>query len=131
DSQKRSQLVRPDRAERDHRRFAELVHFARFASVARAGLICPSAASAIDRTDENGPVMTASPSFRPLRTSKYFSPAIPVVTGTNCALLFWTRKTPSIFFRVCPGLSSAACADVPTAGRDGRFSFSGGRTTLP
>src|SRR4030095_34475 len=129
--QKRSQLVRPDRAQRDHRRLVELVHFAGFDSAAGAVLIFTAAPSAIDRTDENGPVITASPSFSPDKTSKYFSPAIPVLIGLKTALLFWTMNTPSSSLRVCPGFSSAACAAVPTLGRTERFSFSGGRTTLP
>ena len=50
-----------------------------------AGLTAAPSASA--RTEANGPVMTASPSLRPDSTSKYFSPAMPVLIGMNTALL--------------------------------------------
>ena len=35
------------------------------------------------RTEVNGPVMTSSPSLRPVSTSKYFSPAMPVSVGMS------------------------------------------------
>ena len=100
------------------------------AVVAVVVVVLTAAPSASARTDANGPVMTASPSLRPDRTSKYFSPAMPVFTGVNTALLFWTVNTPSSSLRVWPGSSSAAGA-VTALGRRGRFSSCGGRTTLP
>ena len=95
-----------------------------------AVVVLTAAPSASARTDANGPVMTASPSLRPDRTSKYFSPAMPVFTGVNTALLFWTVNTPSSSLRDWPGSSSAACA-VMALGRRGLFSSCGGRMMLP
>src|SRR5438876_2427369 len=61
-----------------------------------------------DRTELYGPVMTISPGFRPERSSKYLSPAMPILIGTNSARLLRKTKTPSVSLRVWPGLSSAA-----------------------
>src|SRR5438874_8873860 len=62
--------------------------------------------SAMPRTELYGPVITCSPSFSPYSTSKYLSPAIPILIGTNSARLSRIRKTPSVSLRVCPGGSS-------------------------
>src|SRR5438093_531774 len=120
----RPQLAGPDRVERDHRRFVVLVH-----------LVCVFVSALIAspslrlRTELYGPVMTESPTFNPLRTSKYLSPAMPILIGTNSAFPLRTANTPSVSFRVCPGLSSEAAATGSTP--RGRFSSRGCFTTWP
>ena len=44
------------------------------------------------RTELNGPVMTSSPALRPFSTSKYLSPAMPVLTGMNVGLGFLDQE---------------------------------------
>ena len=59
--QERSQLVRPDRAERDDRRFEELIHRLPQLTVVRpapAASTLTAAPSASSRTGLNGPMMT-------------------------------------------------------------------------
>ena len=120
--QERAELVRPDRLKRDRRRLEEIGHFA-VGPVARGACsILTAAPSASVRTDANGPTITLSPSFRPLVTSKYFSPAMPVLIGSNTALPSRTTKTPSSSFRSCPGFSSEAWTVVPDGGRRARAS---------
>ena len=64
------------------------------------------------RTELKGPVMTSSPALRPFSTSKYLSPAMPVLTGMNVALASLIRKTPSVSFRVWPAGSGSVELDL-------------------
>src|SRR4029077_18647415 len=84
----RSELGAPDRVERDEDGLDELVHF--FLSS-----ILTCAPSASPRTELYGPVITWSPGLRPDSTSKYLSPATPILIGTNSARVSRTTKTPS------------------------------------
>src|SRR5205814_10594910 len=47
-----------------------------------------------------------------LPISKYLSPAIPILLGTNSARRFRTTKTPSVSFRVCPGRSEEHTSEL-------------------
>ena len=90
-----------------------------------------AAPSASSRTDANGPVMTASPSFRPDRTSKYFSPAMPVLTGMNTRLVVLHDEHAFELLARLAGLQLRGLRRPrPSAG--GAASRSrGGRTTFP
>src|SRR5256885_14881318 len=70
--------------------------------------------SAMPRTELYGPVITWSPGLIPEATSKYLSPAIPILIGMNSARPSRITNTPSTSLRVCPGFSSAAEATVST-----------------
>ena len=85
------------------------------------------------RTELYGPVITWSPALSPDSTSKYLSPAIPILIGTNSALPSRTAKTPSVSLRVCPGLSSPAGAAGAASEATRRFlvSLFGSFTTWP
>ena len=72
--------------------------------------------------------MTLSPSLRPLIISKYFSPAMPVLTSSNTALPSRTTKTPSSSLRSCPGFNSDAWTVVDEGRRPG---VTGSRTICP
>src|SRR5262249_22475589 len=115
--QERSQLVLPDRAQRDAGGFQELVHPAYFFTtpdvLPGAASIFIGAPSRGSRTELNGPTMTWSPAFTPERPSKYFSPAMPVLIGANTALLSFAMKTPSSSLRSWPGFSSCAWTVLP------------------
>src|SRR5262249_1440 len=95
----RTKFVRPNGAKRAVDRFEDLVHDAGggvttglYGVARRDGrelLFCCSrtpSPSASSRTEANGPVITWSPDFSPSVTSKYCSPAIPVLSGVKIAL---------------------------------------------
>ena len=101
-----------------------------FATVDRLiASILTGAPSASSRTEANGPTITWSPGLSPDSTSKYFSPAIPVLTGMNSALFSRTTNTPSSSLRDWPGFSSEASTPVERRGR--LSSVLGSRTMLP
>ena len=89
--------------------------------------------SAMPRTELYGPVITWSPALRPDSTSKYLSPAMPILIGTNSALPSRTTKTPSVSLRVWPGLSSAVDVATGAASAAARrfLSVFGSFTTWP
>src|SRR4029079_8129498 len=82
-----SQLVGPDGLKRDQDGIDNLVHLLDVDRVRVRLVFCccslTSPPSASSRTELNGPVMTGSPAFSPLSTSKYCSPAIPTLTGVK------------------------------------------------
>src|SRR5262249_30035451 len=128
-SHERPQLGGPDRVERDARRLEELVHLPGFLLSTRTRSPSP-----MPRTELYGPVMTSSPAFRPSSTSKYLSPATPILIGRNSAWLLRRTNTPSVSLRVWPGFSSCAAAPVSTDdAADGRRRLSsfGCRTIWP
>ena len=113
--------------------FEELVHVAVATAMSRLRA-CVAASTftaspsrhAAHRVERTGDRPGRRPSGRD-STSKYLSPAMPILTGTNSALPSRTTNTPSVSLRVCPGLSSAAArvgstgAARPLVGRAARF----------
>src|SRR5205823_13134357 len=93
----RPEFGRPDRREGDFGGLEKLAHFW-FCLLS----ILTGSPSAILRTELYGPVITWSPGLRPETTSKYLSPAIPILIGTNSTFfcLSRTTNTPSTSFRV-------------------------------
>src|SRR5690606_33604031 len=113
--QQRSQLVRPDGRQRQPYGFEDLGHVSsrcpRRSALTRSRAKAAAGGSPFYgrgvapwtriwspsnrlRTDSNGPVTTTSPSDRPSRISKWRSPAMPIVTGTNVARPSRMAKTP-------------------------------------
>ena len=104
----RAQLAGPDGRQRERIGVEELLH-ARRPGVRSVGQVRSFGSSGLtmspsfrSRTELNGPVMTLSPSFSPLSTSKYLSPAMPVLTGRKTRLLVADHEHALGFL---PGLS--------------------------
>ena len=130
----RSQLVRPDRAQRDARRFEELD--IGITSVGRSVRESPPRPSPprrrrSSRTELNGPTMTWSPTLAPDSTSKYFSPAMPVLTGVNIALLSLHDEDPFELLALLAGLQLGVDAGRRPAASSGRPSPRRGRCCRP
>ena len=126
--QERAELVRPDRLQRDAAPIRGTGASALSASWRGAGqppTVFTASPSFRPRTDANGPVMTSSPSFRPSSTSKYFSPAMPVLTGVKTAWPSLIDEHAFDFLARLAGLELGRAARVGAAWR--RAAASGAR----
>src|SRR5204862_132883 len=125
-----------DRGERDLRRLEDLVHCLASCFLSCLLSIFTESPSAMLRTELYGPVTTCSPGFSPASSSKYLSPAMPILIGTNSTALSLSRNTntPSVSFRVCPGCSSLVAEDAELESlllRRRRLASFGSLTTWP